>query len=224
LIRLPEWTPPGVAREIGIIAAVPLTDEQAMVLIRLATDPRMERVWTELGRLRRRSSDYLHPARPPTHAPLRSPYDTQQSAMAETLHFAYRSTTDGRRVTTAEEVAKMQNGLLAKAAMLRELAAERPADGTPADMLEAGGLLRAAARLEEEAATARGPGDPLTVMRHTVDPRMRGAQIDIASFFEERFGNRLDATSGTLSAVPLGSPRPNRRLSQHAVGRSKRGS
>jgi hypothetical protein len=120
LIRLPEWTPPGVVREIGIIAAKPLADEAAAILIRLVWDVCMAGVWGELGRLRRKTGEYLHPARPPEHAPPRSPYAAQQSAMAETLHFAYRTASDGRRVTTMEEIAEVQSSLLAKAALLRE--------------------------------------------------------------------------------------------------------
>jgi hypothetical protein len=216
LIRLPGWTPPGVAREIGIIAAMPLADEAAAILIRLVWDSSMVRVWGELGRQRRGTNEYLHPARPPTHRPPRSPYLAQQAALAETLHFAFRSVIDGRRATTMGEIAHMQAKLLAQAALLRDLAAQTPPNGEVADILEAGALLRRASRLEAEAAEMRGADDPLTVVRHTADPHARGVQIDISSFFLERFGDRLDRTAATLTAVALGFPKHNLRAARSA--------
>ena len=201
---------------------MPLTDEQVTVLIRLTTDGRMERVWSELGRLRRNTDEYLHPAQPPAHAPPRSPHAAQQSAMAETLHFAYRSASDGRRTTTVEETTKMRADLRLQAAMLRKLAARTPGDGSLADLVEAGSLMRRAARLEAEAAEFRGPDDPLTVVRHTTDPRSRGVQIDISGFFMSRFGDRLDATTGTLAAVALGVRNRNLSASRSALSPPKR--
>jgi hypothetical protein len=196
---------------------MPLADEAAQILIRLILDSQMVGVWRELGRLRRGTDEYLHPARPPAHAPPRSPYEAQQSALAESLHFTFRSASDGRRATTLEETAKMRAELLAQAAMLRELAAQTPADGDVADMLESGALMRAAARLEAQAAAARGADDPLTILRHTADPRARGVQIDISSFFLERFGDRLDRTAATLTTVALALPKRNLRAGRSAL-------
>jgi hypothetical protein len=137
--------------------------------------------------------------------------------MAETLHFAFRSVIDGRRATTMGEIAQMQAELLAKAALLRELAARIPPNGELADIVEAGALLRRASRLEAEAAEMRGADDPLTVVRHTADPRARGVQIDISSFFLERFGDRLDRTAAALTAVALGFPKHNLRTARSAL-------
>jgi hypothetical protein len=215
LIRLPAWTPPGVEREIKIIAATPLPDEAAAILIRLISDIRMVGVWEELDRRRRGTGEYLHPARPPAHAPPRSPFQVQQSAMAETLHFAFCSARDGRLATTLGENARKQVELLEQAAMLRALAA----NGGLADIVEAGALMRAADRLEAEAAAARGADDPLTVVRHTADPLARGVQIDVASFLLDRFGDRLDATAGTLTAVTLGLKKRSLSVSRSALRR-----
>ena len=219
LIRLPTWTPPGVEREIRIIAATTLAEEAAATLVRRIWDIRMVGVWEELGRRRRGTGEYLHPARPPAHAPPRSPFQVQQSAMAETLHFAFCSARDGRRATTLGEIAQMQVELLEQAAMLRALVAKTPPNGELADKVEAGALMRAAARLEAEAAAARGADDPLTVVRHTADPLARGVQIDVASFLLDRFGDRLDATAGTLTAVTLGLKKRSLSVSRSALRR-----
>jgi transposase InsO family protein len=226
-VALPEWLRPFplIRDEIARIAADALTPGEADILIRLATDERMKKVWTLLKSRKRqtRTADrreqaggFLYPAQQPPDAIDRTADENQEAAMAETLLFAFRAAADGVSVKKEHEVLQKKEELLTKARILYESASEIPD--------EAEGLRRVAAIYETAAAKVRTVDDPLTIKKNRGDAVTRGVQIVIANFFRERFGTNLDPTAATLTTVALDLKKPaSERASRSRLLKTKMG-
>jgi hypothetical protein len=197
------------------------TPEQRAILDRLLSDTRMNSVWKELKRrpAQARSAWLASPALP----------DVLTDAMAETLHFTFRTAWDQRTATKLEEAEALRLSLLQEAKTLSRVADDvtasvRAAPRYIADttdlsqfLADADALRRIATWRESLAATIRGADDPMTITNSRGDPTERGVQITIATFLKERFGDYLHGTAATLTAVALGLSRtPSPRVSRSA--------
>ncbi|WP_148360637.1 hypothetical protein [Acidisphaera rubrifaciens] len=191
----------------------------------------MKHVWTTLRSRDRKTGSFRYPARLPASAPCLAPEAAQDDALARTLYFVYRSATDQRRVSKADDLAPLIAARLAKAQALRDVAAElrsavrlRPDLAIPQHSADAEALERVAAWHDRQTATIRGPADPLTITNDRGDPVVRAVQADIAGQLYDLFGDRLDGTAATLAAVALGvttSPRVSRSAFSRPKGARK---
>ena len=202
------------------------TPEQRAILDRLLDDPRMNSVWRELKRhiARPRAAWSASPALP----------DVPADAMAETLHFIFRTARDQRTAGKLDETELVRLALLQEAETLRRVADDittsvRVAPRYITDttdlsqcLADADALRRVAAWRESLAATIRGADDPITITNSRGDPTERGVQITIADFLKSRFGDYLHGTAATLTAVALGLSRtPSPRVSRSAFSAPK---
>jgi hypothetical protein len=221
-LRLPADILPWVTESVRRIELDfhPSPDQRA-ILDRLLSDTRMNSVWKELKR---------HPAKPRT-AWLASPAlpDVGTDAMAEALHFTFRTAWDQRTAAKLDEIEALRVSLLQDAKTLSRVADDvtasvRAAPRYIADTIDltqfladADALRRIATWRESLAATIRGADDPMTITNSRGDPTERGVQITIAAFLKERFGDYLHGTAATLTAVALGLSRiPSPRVSRSA--------
>ena len=201
------------------------TPDQRAILDRLLADTRMDSVWKELRRhpARARAAWSASPALP----------DVLTDAMAETLHFTFRTAQDQRTAGKLDETEPVRLALLQEVEILRRVADDiaasvRDAPRHIADttdlsqfLADADALRRVAAWRESLAATIRSADDPITITNSRGDPTERGVQITIAAFLKDRFGSHLYRTAATLTAVALGlSQKPSHRVSRSAFSRS----
>jgi hypothetical protein len=234
-IPLPGWLPLAVAVEVRLIEQDGLNNYSAAILARLAADLRMRDVWKLLDRRDRAGGKYMHPAKSPAHAPRRPPDEAQASAMAETLHFAFCAARDRRTASKLDDVRRTKASIIADADALRRIAEEVdmsvqqapvyfPQSDLPQYSADAAALRRIAAWKDAVAAEIRGTNDPLTITNDRGDPLERGVQITIAAFLQDRFGDRLDGVSATLTAVALGMAKvPSPQVSRSGFSRPKPG-
>jgi hypothetical protein len=196
-VKVPRWTPPSVGWMIGKLGAEQLPPNAADVLTRLITDARMQNVWKALQARKRPSREYVHPAIQPPHAPQRDADGRQAAALAETFHFVFCAARDQMKVSKHEESEQRRAEVLSEAALFRKTAQMIPSE-------DAETFVRTAEKWTAAANNIRGADDPLTVLNDRGDRLARGVQIIIVAFLRDRFGNRLDGTAATLTAVALG--------------------
>ncbi|OZB21970.1 MAG: hypothetical protein B7X49_17400 [Acidiphilium sp. 34-64-41] len=169
----------------------------ADIFTRLISDERMSAVWKTLQARKRPVRQYLYPAIQPPHAPPTDAEGRQAAALAETFLFALTAARDGVRVSKPDESERRRQEILQQATIFSDSAKFLP----PQD---AETFARATAQWTAAANNIRGADDPLTVSNDRGDRLARGVQIIIAVFLLDRFGNRLDGTAATLTAVALG--------------------
>jgi hypothetical protein len=231
-IDLPDWLPPDVLKSFQRIEAQSLPGEQRTVLLRLATDGRMRKVWTELCRRNRSNRQFVNAANASRELPSLTKEEVQAKALGEIFHFAFCAARDKRMVSKPEDVAQEKEKLTQKAAILRELAEmvevssftiERAIPDAASRQLaiaDAAALVRVASWLEHVAAALRPPSDPLMVQHHRGDPVVRGVQIEIAAQLKEMFGKVLHGTAATLTSVALATE-TSERVTRSAFLRQK---
>jgi hypothetical protein len=230
-ISLPAWIPETVGRLVQELEKLDLAPGQRSILKRLATDERMQNVWTLLLSRDRGSGQFVYPAarrggkRPGSK-------DDQLSALSEMFHFAFTAARDRMMVTKPKEVLQHKKELLENAARLRmlandlDLARVRGMFGVADPLSEtlvkgdASALQRVANWLEHLASAPRRATDPLMIKRHRGDPVARGVQILMATKLKELFGDRLDGTAATLAGIALGI-RTTSRASRSALTKGK---
>jgi hypothetical protein len=239
-IRVPDWTPPAVAKHVRRLEKLALPDDQWEVVRRLATDNRMQTVWKSLLRQRQSGDGYYYAA---TQRAYMDKTWTQEQAQAYALRmvfqFAFEAARDQTTVTKPEEMRAKEQSLVDRIRTLREIADELApqhpvtstlgTDVTAAYYITTGSsvnpdvfaLDRVADWLEHRLSELRQPNDPLSVANSRGDPITRGVQIRCALNNIKFFGARLDGTAATLAAVALGKDEPSPRASRSALSRSK---
>jgi hypothetical protein len=217
MVIIPKGTPVSVQLELKRLLETSVTLEQRTILKRLANNPKMRDVWSELARRDRKTHDFVYPARHPTDSRWRGHRNGQDAALAETVHFVYLTAVDEPTVSKPEENERRRKELQDKAAYLRQIADELARIGAQ----EADSLRSAAERYDQAGAAVRGFNDPLTIKNDRGDRRVRATQILISAFLSERFGDRLDGTAATLTAVALDVPLPSPRASRSAFSGHK---
>src|ERR1700732_3461626 len=110
---LPGWTPEPVREIIRCIEQSNSTLEHRAILERLALDPRMQKVWSELLKRDRSYDNFAYPATERLYPHLRSKNDLQSAALSETLHFAFRAARERMPVTRPYEILQNKELLLA---------------------------------------------------------------------------------------------------------------
>ena len=215
LIALPNWLPPSVEKQARRIEGQDLSTEQRAILLRLATDDRMRKVWKELSKRKRPDGGFVYAAKSRQKVPSRKQNEAQNEALAELFHFAFCAARDRISVSKAVEVEREKEALLQKAKILRELAkfvevtafSKEHVIPDPLShqltIFDAGALLRVAHFLEHVAAAMRPPSDPLMVQYHRGDPVVKGVQIEIAAQMQKTFGRVLHGTAATIASVAL---------------------
>jgi hypothetical protein len=203
-ITLPDWLPPEVARQARSIEARCSSAEQ-VILLRLATDTRMETVWRQLSRRNRSGGGYFHQAKWRLVKPEQTQDDIQADALEELFHFAFRAACDRLKVSKIEDVAPFKAKLLEKARILNEIADDMAVINSayPLAAADAAALRRVAGWHEDFADRLRPPSDPLTIQNDRGDRVVRGVQIIIAAWLREAFGKPLDGMAATLAGVAL---------------------
>ena len=238
-IQMPLWAAqwPSVETEVRRAEGRCLPGEHHAVLLRLATDPRMQAVWNELVRRKRLGEGYFHAVQG-TDAE-RLPLDrAQEKALGETMHFAFVAAIDQVSVSKEDEITPVRVIRNERAITLRTVADElelsvaheqercaRTQHGgiTPAARsimesnfalytFDVAALRRVAGWYDAQTETLRTPDDPMTVTNDRGDRVSRGVSIMIASFLKERFGKPLYGTAATLASVAL-----NRYISERVV-------
>ena len=219
-IIVPAGTPLAVQLAVKKIATAPLSNDQAEVLRRLATEPRMATVWKELARCSRETGDFLHPALR-EDGTRETEQGAQDKALAETLFQAFCAATQRVSVAKIEELELKKDELRREASFLRTIAERLITShpGNAAAVAEAESIKRTAARWDDAITQIRGASDPLTISNDRGDRTVRGVQILIASFLQWQFGDSMDGTAATLTGVGLGIPTPSPKASQSALSR-----
>jgi hypothetical protein len=231
-ISLPPWVPQGVRKLIQEAVKAELPPEHRSIIERLATDKRMQFVWSEFLRRDRRSGQFVHPAVAFKGKRFPSIDDRQHSAVGEVFHFVFTAARDKMMVTKLEEVLRNKEHLLENANRLLmlandlELAQSRGMLGVadPQSRKIANrdivALRHVAGWLEGLTRASRRPDDPLIVKKLRGDPIVKGVQILTAMKLKELFGNRLDGTAATLASVAVGV-KSSARASRSALTKGK---
>jgi hypothetical protein len=218
---LPEWAQAWVAEQVAILNGSHLNPEQAEIVRRLTTDARMRYVWKELS-CRKRNGEFVHPATQVLGMPpmlYATPEDIQAAMIAQVLLLTFRVVVHPKyfAVKKPQDIAKARRKLLSEAAKRRRIAATTVYH----DIVN--GLLQEAASLQEAAASlCPGDDDPFVIQRDRGDRVEKGVQTRISQLLMERFGNRLDRTTATLTAVALGLDHRSERVGRSALSRPKR--
>jgi len=227
-IALPAWLPSPVAWQVRRIEERNPPTAQYEILIRLATDDRMQKVWKELLR-KQRVGQFKYPASP--NDPTLAAHEAQAKALAITFFYAFSVACDQLPVSKLEPVNEPKTILLAKAEILLDIAddlavtltqplcnAETSAEG----LADVTALRRVANWLISNVDQhLRASDDPLTIEYDRGDPVARGVPIAIAAWFEKTFGNRLYGTAATLGSVALGQQTSERATRSAFSGRKE---
>ena len=216
---LPEWAHSRVAKEAARLYTAKLQPNQRAIVHRLITDKRMRHVWKELSSRSRVTGEFVHCGRPPygiQHPLSATPEQVQADAIAQVLVFTFRVVVHPRyfEVLKPSDITKMRKRLVAEASMLRRLANTGSADDAA--------LRRVAEQRERVAADLPTLDHPRVIQNDRGDRTARGVQIRIAELLKEHFGERLDGTAATLTAVALGAGRRSGRVSRSAFSKAKR--
>lgn len=205
-VRVMKGTPPEAVRIASSIGASLQTPYEGGILRRLLTSPKMKDVWNELRRRDRQHGRFLHGAIGLDESRYGSKEEMQEAALGELLCFVYCAARDRVSVCKLEEAKAKKAEIEERANNLKKYATE--INGSyfgnvqkPASIKD---LLESAEFYMTQAQEIRGLNDPLIVKNNRGDPVTRGVQIVVAAFLLERFGDRLDRTAATLTAVALG--------------------
>ena len=159
--------------------------EKASLIERLASDPRMDTVWTELTKRERSgyqpTGKYFHPARPPKHAAASLAMDPQPTAIEE-LFCCIVSTVEYACLFSPQPDVYVPNRLLEEA-----------------DRLATNNTVRSKGKARALSKAAR----VYRLEQNEPDPA-RAVALEISEFFKERFGNPMYGTTATIVSVALG--------------------
>jgi hypothetical protein len=154
---------------------------KALLIERLASDPRMDTVWTELTKRERSgyqpTGKYFHPARPPKHAAASLALDPQPIAIEE---------------------------LFCWIVLVCSLLFAQADDVPVADLLlkEADSLRGTGSRGNRSKADRLSKGAAIWASIQKPDPA-RQVVIDLSEFLEERFGDAMYGTTSIIASVAL---------------------
>jgi hypothetical protein len=221
-ITLPDWLPWPVVMTARHIEARCSSGEQHTILARLATDPRMRGVWTELTRRKRPGGGFFHPAKWRLDKPPLTQDEAQAEALGELFHFVFCAASDRVQVSKPDEVVGLKAKLLERARLVREIADDLITmnSANPLVTANADALRQVAGWNEDAASMLRQPSDPLIIQNDRGDRVVRGVQIICAAQLIETFGKRLDRTAATLAAVALDA-KTSERVTRSAFSRRK---
>jgi hypothetical protein len=221
---LPDWVPPAVKDTATRFTAHYLNSEiELAILRRLATDPRMKQVWTELTRRDRKTGQFFHPVTRSGSLDNRTQEQTQSDEMGRLFHFAFCAARDRVTVTKPSDIEPLRDLCEQRARVLRETADDLEAinSSDPRVSADAATLRRVAAWQDQAIEAMRPLTDPTTVKYHRGDPVARGVQIMIAAYLKDVFGQRLDGVAAILAAVALGQEKTSPRVSRSAFSGRK---
>jgi hypothetical protein len=234
---LPGWTPKPVRKAIEKIEQQDWTFGHRPILKRLAFDPRMKKVWSELLK-RKKSGGFAYQARRRDDSDHGTDDDAQATALRELFLYVLIVAFEKYPVVKPDEIETTKSTTLWYARALRDVASDMALaiKGGVLGLTETFetkkladndrlALLRVADWLENTTRALRRSNDPLMVAKHRDDPIRRGVHISIANKLNYTFGRRLDRTAATLASVALGvkiGVRPARSaLSKKAPSKTK---
>ncbi len=126
--------------------------------------------------------------------------DIQAEAIAQVLVFTFRVVVHPKyfAVVKPHDISKARKKLLSEASILRRIAKTEWIN-------DAETLCRVAVHREQAAADLPSSTSPRVIRNDRGDRIARGVQIRISELLMEHFGERLDGTAATLTAVALGT-------------------
>jgi hypothetical protein len=158
---------------------------KALLIERLASDPRMDTVWTELNKRVRLNyqptAKYFYPAHPPEHAAASLAMDPQPTAI-EDLFCCIVSTVEYACLFSPQPDVYVPNRLLEEA-----------------DRLATNNTVRSKGKARTLSKAAR----VYRLEQNEPDPA-RVVALEISEFLKERFGNPMYGTTATIVSVALG--------------------
>jgi hypothetical protein len=190
-LTIPGWFPKRIEDRARRVYARALhrSQEDATLVARLITDPRMETVWSELEKRERKSHQptptFHHKARVDVPLGPQGEIDIRYKVMAELLERAYLAAKTPRILQSYAQYAGLANQLRIDADRVRN------------DQLGGAKAERLADRLDK-AAEAYDEMGKLESPNH-----YRAAVADIAEFMSERFGSRMYGLTATIASVAL---------------------
>lgn len=129
LPMFPVWLPDACVVIAVSIAESCRSEKEREILSRLASDPKMERVWRELTKSDRASGRFYHPAKSrPDKPPLPTQDEIQAQALSELFNAAFCSARDGISTSTLDQAMDRRRQMTDRAATLRECAEMRRQD------------------------------------------------------------------------------------------------
>lgn len=220
----PDWMPLA-AQNAAIFFAGQYSSSpnELATLRRLAIDPRMETVWTELTRRDRKTGEFFHPVKRHDSLLNRTQDQAHQEELGRLFYFAFCAARDRMAVTKPSDIAPSRDLCEQRARVLRDVADDLDAinSADPRVSADAATLRRVAAWQDQAIEAMRPPTDPMMVKNKRGDPVARGGQIVIAAHLLDVFGDRLDGTAATLTAVALDLKATSPRVSRSAFSGRK---
>jgi hypothetical protein len=189
-LTIPDWFPKQIAGAARLIyeRALNRSQDEATLVARLITDPRMATVWRELEKRERQSHQptptFHHKARVDVPPGPQGDIDIQYNAMKQLLAFALLAAKTPRILQSYPQYSGLANQLRSDADRVRN---DQP--GAKAERL-AKSLVRAADAYDE-------------IGRLESANHYRTAIADIAEFMSERFGSRMHGLTATIASVAL---------------------
>ena len=205
-LSLPNWMPTSAANQALRIAERDFSArrEDWEILVRLATDPRMQNVWNEFTRRSRETREFLRPAkRPPIKQGLTTQEEFQAEAIGFVFYFAFTTACAQVSVTKPEEVKPFRETFEFRAKILREIADDLEGVKNPSLYADIAALRRIAIVQDQAQQIVRPPTDVLSIKNDRGDRIVRGVQISIANMLLETFGKSLHGVAATLTAVAI---------------------
>jgi len=154
--------------------------EEALLIERLASDPRMDEVWVELTKRVRsgyqRTAKYLHPAHPPKHAAASLAVDPQAVAIERLFDWIVVSV---------------------------ECSRWAPADDIPLALRKAARRLRGIdSRRNRSKADVLSKAATIFALIPKPDPA-RQVVIDLSTYLEQHFGNAMYGATSIIASITL---------------------
>ena len=154
--------------------------EEALLIERLASDPRMDEVWVELTKRVRsgyqRTAKYLHPAHPPKHAAASLAVDPQAVAIERLFDWIVVSV---------------------------ECSRWAPADDIPLALRKAARRLRGIdSRRNRSKADVLSKAATIFALIPKPDPA-RQVVIDLSAYLEQHFGNAMYGATSIIASITL---------------------
>jgi hypothetical protein len=212
-----DWMPSTIVDFFDDLGKRELSPSTMSALGRLTTDARMRRVFEDLLRRRRRSGEFLYPARRPLKSDQMTPEHAQLHAIQEALR--YTIVAAGGQIWSAhpDDIQATQSRLATNAGQLRTVADDLELAVCASEFgfddpisrsraLADAAALRRVASWQEQLSKSQPPQPRLAPLKYSRgDPVVRGVKIAVGNKLRQLFGVRLDRTAAALTAVALGT-------------------
>jgi hypothetical protein len=191
-MRFPAWLPFQVRVWASLLVT---TGFDPVPVRRLATDPRMRAVWTEIGKHHRGAGGHhFHQSRP------RATKEDQQTAMARLFSDALLFHDELPFATSRSELKQLQTRNRQRASEARRMKAELISRGASAASVDRLPLFPDAAFFDQMAQTA--DVEPrVQVVRRRTNPQLRGFLVALLSQTRFLFGSPLYGIVATMASV-----------------------